>query len=99
MQLEFKTECYNVIEYHSLEHFIQSTYGIEDYDFVAFEECENNSSRVFKADGYIPDYLSYKTEKIRKHGEIDLYCTHILFNLMVIDKHLPEGMYLVKVSW
>jgi hypothetical protein len=77
--------------------FVKSIYG-GDYEFISTQEANNSSSYTFKVDGKISDYDEKDVLKI-KSGKYPNYCNHVLFNLLVREKHIEPGEYLVKVFW
>jgi hypothetical protein len=96
--LEITKETINSIDYGDLEEFIKQVYNIKDYSFVLIQECGNDSSHEFTADGEIDEFDLEDAAKIRS-GEIDLYQNSLLLNCLVADGYIPKGDYVIRVCW
>jgi hypothetical protein len=62
--LKFKEKTIREVDYGDFEDFVKSIYGGE-YEFVAVEECGNDSDHSFHVDGKIHDYNSNIVKKIK----------------------------------
>ena len=97
--LKLETETIHTIEYHDLEEFVKQVYGVEDYEFVAIQECGNDSQHRFQVDGEIKGkYDQERSDRIRK-GQINTYENRALMNTLCADGYIEPGIYIVDVCW
>lgn len=82
------------VEYHELEQLIHEKLGWEDYDFVAAEECDNDSSHSFSVNGDVDEDEITSLEK----GEY-LYHNQAILDYLCKLGHIEAGDYLVEVCW
>lgn len=92
------------MDYYELETIVNNHYNLphngDGYEFVAVQECGNDSSHTF----YIPkaeplskwDQKSIEELKLGKHP---CYCNHAILQDLVNNGVLAPGEYLIKVSW
>lgn len=81
------------------ETFVKNTYGVKDYYFVAVQECNNDSHHLFKVDGKIDKWDEEEAKKIIETKDVPCYTNRLLFQMLCRDGHIPQGYYLVEVSW
>lgn len=93
----------NFVDYRSFEDFVISIYG-GDYEFTAVQgtalpeqEANNDSSYSFNVKGEISKYDEATVLKI-KSGKYPTYCNRVLLNLLIREKFIEPGEYLIKVS-
>jgi len=91
------TKTIHVVDYSDFEKFVESIWG-GSFEFVAIEEAHNDSEHLYQATGDIIDSYEADLEDIR-NGEYENYCTQEVFNLLVDEKYIEPGTYLIKVSW
>ena len=96
MKLKQITKTITEINYNDLDEFIQTTYGWKNYEFVAVEECGNDSSHSFNPTGDVSDPEVF--ERWDK-GEFVHYSNHAIMEKLVADGHIPAGDVLVEVCW
>ncbi len=96
-KLQITKKVINIVDYGSFEHFVISIYG-GDYEFTAVQEANNDSSYSFNVTGEISEYQEDTVLKI-KSGKYPTYCNRILLNLLVREKFIEPGEYLIKVCW
>ena len=96
-----KQVLYNVLEYRELEKLIKDTYGI-GYNLVANMEYSNDSLYDYSIkkpdceewlDFYKDDWNNFLIGNVN-HIHASLILLHL-----VLDGVLPEGEYLIDVSW
>lgn len=89
------------MDYDEFENIVTNQYKVNDYSFVATEECGNDSDHTFSVSGIEP-LDKYETEKllefIEKNGGT-CYVNHTLFQDLVNKGVLEPGEYIVKVCW
>jgi hypothetical protein len=95
--MKIRTETVHFVEYRDLEKAIKEHYGV-DYEFVAAEECGNDSSHVFYVDGIIQDYDLEDLDTFLRGGWLN-YRTGLILDKMHLDGHIPTGKYIVEVCW
>lgn len=95
--MDMRTETVHFVDYSALENAILKHYGIS-YEFVAAEECANDSSHVFHVDGIIQDYDLEDLNTFLRGGWVS-YRTGLILNKMHLDGHIPTGKYVVEVCW
>jgi hypothetical protein len=98
MGLEYETKTINEIDYRDLDTFIQKEYGWKEYEFVAVEECSNDSYHSFDVDGNL-DTCDLSSIDKWKNGGFVHYSNHTIMNMLCRDGHIPAGNYIVSVSW
>lgn len=85
----FKKKTIFECEYYELEKFVKEKYGV-DYDFVANEECGNDSSHTFTVDGEVDEDFDIHVVSYRNYD---------LMNKLCKDGHIEPGEYLINVCW
>lgn len=94
-----KTMVYNEMSYHEFEELVEATYG-RKYEFVVDEECSNHSNHSYH--NFKKDSLDeWETEDFQKFLDIGSYqfLSCILLQDLVNKELIPEGNYLITVSW
>jgi hypothetical protein len=86
------------VDYRELECFVSEVYGITDYNFVAVEEGQNDSTYSFIVDGKTDEWDMGTVDEIRK-GYIPMYSNGVLLNILCADGHLKPGNYSITVCW
>lgn len=99
--LKVKTQIINLVDYTELERFATQAYSLRDYEFVAVEECGNDSDHAFVVSSLSPERLDDDAEDIAliRGGEVPTYRNHLLLDLLCTDNLLAPGNYLIAVSW
>ena len=93
---------YWTMDYHELDYLINTTYKPSvPYEMVAFEELNNDSSWTAMALKKEPlsGFDEADVQKFRETGKIKNWRTRTLLQDMVNNNVLPEGNFLVEVSW
>jgi hypothetical protein len=85
------------VEESDLTRFVQEVYD-ENYEFVAVEECGNDSSHTFRVTGVINKYDETDAKKIRD-GDIPIYSNGLLLDVLCADGYIEPGEYVVEVCW
>lgn len=101
MGLKYELKSVIMVEYSDLDEFLTERFNLpEDYEFAAMEELGNDvvdSINVCKEeiDSYDQEYIDavVKDKKPRPYGTRMLLC--YLCNL----GEIPEGNYMINVSW
>jgi hypothetical protein len=85
------------VEEGDLTRFVQQVYD-ENYEFVAVEECGNDSSHTFSVTGIINEYDAGAAKTIR-NGEVPTYRNGLLLDVLCADGYIEPGEYVVEVCW
>ena len=101
MELKHKLESVITVDYIDLDEFLTKRFDLpEDYEFVAMEESGNDVSHTIdvskeKLNEYdqkdIDEFLITKKPPLYRTGDILRYLCNI--------GEIPEGKYLIEVSW
>jgi hypothetical protein len=88
------------VDYSDLNDLVHRVYGNKDYEFVADEEMNNDSTKLYRDVGRegVDSYEEEKLEKFKKGG-IETYITRTLLEDMCRSGHLEPGNYLISVCW
>jgi len=98
-KLKCTTETIIRVEYSDLDKFIQEITGQKDYECVPSEEWGNDSSHRFTVDGDLSKFDLKDWNKFKAGGEDHSYKLRLILDGMCADKHIPAGIYLVRVCW
>lgn len=86
------------IDFGDLEDFIKEVYkkipNIDNYNFVASQEGNNDSVYDFEVNGEIDEYNMVKILK----GDFS-YCNAEFLNMLCRDGYIKSGTFLVNVCW
>lgn len=96
--LKVETKLTHFVESSDLEDFFNSVYGVEGFNFVADQECGNDSSHSFNPDGYLDEYDQEDIENWISKG-YGHYMSSRLLNDCVRQRLIPAGVYIVGVCW
>lgn len=101
-ELKMKSKTFHTVSYSDLEDFIQEHFNHPDYSFPADQECSNDSSHTFYVgSGEIWEFDEYDQKDVREfmNGRNPSFITGRLMQHMFEQRLIPEGEYLVEVSW
>ena len=99
-----KTETYHTMEYSELDELVNDYFPKSKFEFVADEEMNNYTDKSF---GNISkeDLKNWYDYDKREWNDIILgkipptFHTRLFLQYFVANDILPEGNYLIKVSW
>ena len=96
---KFEKIVINVMTWLEFENIIKIVYGIE-YDFAEMEYADNDSQHLFK-DIQLKDLDSQqkKAMKIFLNGDRESLMAETLLQDLCNKGEIPEGNYLINVSW
>lgn len=95
-QLKADSITYFVVRYRALENFIRAAFR-QEYNFVMSEEARNDSVCAFFVTGIVGDFELAEVRRFRRSGSP---CrTSVLLDYLCRRGFIPEGHYLVEVSW
>jgi hypothetical protein len=98
--LQCEMKVYVTVDYYELNRFISFLSG-KEYDFVADQECGNDSEHEFNLEGIEPfdDDIKKIESFLYGDGNLPKYSTGDLLQYLAQNEIIPFGTYLVKVSW
>lgn len=95
----FKTKIIHEIDYSDFDLLIHNHYGRKDYEFAADKEAINDSCYSFHIKKEpICSYNLPKLEQFINGGKFS-YITRTLLQDLCNKEIIPEGEYIIKVSW
>jgi len=91
-------KTYFEVDWHDFEDLVKKVYG-QDYEFVADQECGNDSSHTFSASSKeLDEYEAERVKEFKDTGEYN-YLAGELFNDLCRQGKIEEGSYIVNVCW
>lgn len=113
MPLKMNTKTVIKVYYSDLEEFVNETYGFEGhpmykgstvmlfpYSFVATEKCDNDTDHEFLVDGYVDEWAEIQLKQWKDHhGGLACISNHTILDDLCRQGLIPEGTYLISVSW
>lgn len=91
----------NELDYNDFDRIVQEVYG-QDYEIVADEEAGNYQSKTY-------DNITKDAPRYRLDGEKELEAfktsgkyfmlARVLLRDLVDNDYLPEGDYVINISW
>lgn len=97
--MRYKIVTIYQVDYFELERFAKEIYGLDDYSFVATEECGNDSEHRFRVNGKVDSWDADNEVAILNTTDVPCYANGLLLNMLCRDGHIPKGEYLVIVCW
>jgi hypothetical protein len=98
-----KKKTVTELDYKELETLVKKHLGFAEYNFVAVEECGNNSSHEFTVDEGEGNWFDAEehAEDIAEWtaGEFPRYTNGTILNELCIQGHIEPGEYIVTVCW
>ena len=91
----------NEMDYHDFERIVEAVYG-QSYELVADVEASNYQAKTF--DNITKDAPRYRSnasaeiEKFKNTGHY-FYLAATLLRDLVDNDYLPEGDYVINISW
>lgn len=95
--LKYTVKTIYKVEYHDLEAFVKKIYNMRNYEFVANQECSNDSSHEFNINGILGKWELAESEKIR-NGRLSCSNRSVLQTLCA-DGYIEPGTYIINVCW
>ena len=87
------------IDYDHVTDMVFSLYGLENYCFIAAQECGNDTTHEFQVTGKLDEWSAKEAAKIRAGKPAKYLSNDTLMNMLCEDGYLEPGTYLVKVCW
>lgn len=101
MGLKIESRMAHYVNYNDLDSFLTKRFGFEErYEFIAAEEMSNDSAKtmhICKED--ISKWDKEELEEMLKTKKWGHYNTHLLLQHLCNLDEIPEGRYVIKVSW
>ena len=96
--LKIKRAEYFIVDYSALEEFVEKEYG-QEFNFVIDTESSNDTCKSFSVQKEkIDQYNLEAIAQFRESGE-GSYITQTLLTDLCNRDRIPEGNYLITVSW
>jgi len=96
-----QTVTYIEMDDSEFNDLVEKHYGVE-FEIVAAEEWSNDESHTFNVkkgeDSNFTEYDKHSWDNFLI-GKEYMYMGYTIFQHLVNDGHLPEGSYLIKLSW
>lgn len=86
------------VDYNDLDDFVHEVLGFKKYEFVAVQECGNDSSHNFTINGNLSKYDLEQIDKW-KAGNFVHYSNHTILSYLCKEKYINPGKYLIFVYW
>lgn len=97
MSLKMQTITYHKVEYYDLDSFIFNHFGIQ-FETIVELECQNDTSHEVYADANMTPYDRGEIDKWLQ-GESAYVRIHDILSYASLIGLIPEGRYLINVSW
>lgn len=99
--MEFKNKIIHVVKWSDLEALISEKYGGHEINIPLMEECGNDVSLSYtvKKGDVVNEYYVNKIAQFRETGKEPTYCTRAFLQDLVNNDVLPDGDWLIEVSW
>ncbi len=95
----FKTKIIHKIDFDDFDEFIKKHYQKNDFEFCVDQESRNDSSHSFSVSKQpIDDYDLKKLNKFKSGQHVE-FISSTLLNDLCNQGIIPEGEYIVDVSW
>ena len=95
--MKIETKAYFVVDYNDLNEAISKEYGFgqDEFECVETEEWDNDSNCIINVDSKNNKWEQAKVDK----RESSLSSVRAYLNDMAKRNLIPEGEYLIRVSW
>jgi hypothetical protein len=99
-KLKYSEEVVRFIDYGDIEAFAKEHLGLEDYEYVAVEECGNCSYQRYTLSDKAPtEYDRKKMQEILDTKQVEVYQNSSVLYLLHERGLIDPGEYIVCVSW
>ena len=101
MELRYKMESIITVDYNDLDKFLTERFDLpEDYEFIAMEESGNDAVHAIDVGNKkLNEYDQKDIDKFLATKEPPLYSTGNILCYLCNLGEIPEGKYLIEVSW
>ena len=97
-QLKVEKQLVLKVDDDTLEKFIKKVTG-KDFEFVADQECGNDSQHEFDVDGELDQYDKETMDEFFEDGVNHGYIVLPLLNWLAKERYIDKKTYLVSVCW
>ena len=97
MALKVRTATTHYVNAENLEEYVLMVYG-QEYNFVADQECGNDSEHHFLVTGTVGPYEEESIQDFIKDGSYSFIAQALLDDLCR-ELLLEQGEYIVEVCW
>ena len=101
MKLKYEIKTIISVEYYDLDAFLTTRFDlIDDYEFIAMEELGNDVVKSINVSkGKISKYDQQCIDAVVKDKKPQHYGTGTILCYLCDLGEIPEGEYLIDVSW
>ena len=102
MELKINTETVRTVDYGDLDAFLTERFGFVDehYEFIAAEEMSNDSSKIINVDKKeFSKWDKKDLERALTTKKWECHDTWLLLCYLCKLGEIPEGKYVIEVSW
>jgi len=99
-ELKCKIKTVIEVDYNDLGNFLKEKFGFDKFEFAEIEEMNNYSSQsiLVKKDG-LYEWDNKDLNKMLVSKQPEKFSTRILLNHLCNLGEIPEGEYMIKISW
>ncbi len=95
--MKYREETVRFVDSYDFDKTVKDEFGRE-YQFVADEECGNDSTHRFQVDGELDKWEQKQVNEFVETGE-GSYLARNLLNALCARSVIPAGTYVVEVCW
>jgi len=101
MKLKINSFVAHHVDYSDLDDFLTERLGLEEpYEFVAAEEMGNDSAKTMHiVKEELDEWDKKELNKMLETKKWGCYNTHLLLQHLCNLDEIPEGEYVIEVSW
>lgn len=101
VELKYRTESYYYVDYDEFDKFVKEIYGVQQFEVAADLESGNDTSHTFNGIKKKPlsQWDAKKIEDFKTKDGAVSYTTRTLLEDLCNNGHIPEGNYIIRVSW
>lgn len=98
--LKINTKPTHHVNYSDWESFVAKEYKVKNYQIACAEEMGNDTA--FMSNVHKTELVLYEVDKLNKFVASNggtRWITHLLLQDLVNRDKIPEGTYVIKISW
>ncbi len=98
LKMQVKTTYH--VNYSDLERFIQDVYNVDEFSIPCDQEKGNDTSLEMNVEKRILDkYEIIRLEEFKKDPDNETYMLYTLMDDMCSRGLIPDGLYIIRISW
>lgn len=97
--MKMVTKTVRAVDYRDFENEVKRVFG-QEFEFPSDEECSNDTSHEYN-NMKIEEHDEWDRTKLQEftEGKPKSFMARILLQELVNRKEIPEGNYIIRVSW